>query len=192
MGGSRALTDTEKTTILDYLERGRNPARDRALILFGLRAGFRISELLSLTVSDVWSDGKVRTHVRVKAKEMKGGVGRAPVKIHRDVAEALVLLVAELPQTGDSVLFRSRQGTNRAIGRGAAWAMLVKAYKACGVEGKLGTHCMRKTFAQKVHKKNGGDLFKTQKALGHKEITSTVSYLAVDDSDIDDLIDSLD
>jgi integrase len=40
----------------------------------------------------------------------------------------------------------------------------------------LGTYCLRKTFANAVYEANHHDLPKTQKALGHRNINSTVAY----------------
>ena len=54
--------------------------------------------------------------------------------------------------------------------------------------GKLGTHSMRKTLARRVYEGSGKDLMKTQKALGHSRITSTVSYLSFDEKDLDDIL----
>jgi hypothetical protein len=47
---------------------------------------------------------------------------------------------------------------------------------------------MRKTFGQTVYEKSARDLLKTQRAMGHKRPTSTVTYLHIDERDIDALI----
>jgi hypothetical protein len=44
---------------------------------------------------------------------------------------------------------------------------------------------MRKTFANRVYDRLRHDLVKTQRALGHKNINSTVSYLSFRDEDVD-------
>jgi site-specific recombinase XerD len=44
---------------------------------------------------------------------------------------------------------------------------------------------MRKTFANRVHVLLGRDLVKTQRALGHKNINSTVCYLSFLEDEID-------
>ncbi len=49
-------------------------------------------------------------------------------------------------------------------------------------------HAMRKTFANKVHVLLGRDLVKTQRALGHKNVSSTVSYLSFLEEEIDEAI----
>lgn len=82
-------------------------------------------------------------------------------------------------------MFRSRKGTNRAIGRKHAWTILTSTYCEHHLSGKLGTHAMRKTFANRVHALLGRDLVKTQRALGHKNINSTVAYLSFLEEEID-------
>jgi site-specific recombinase XerD len=87
----------------------------------------------------------------------------------------------------DGPLFPSRKG-GRAISRVHAWEILQEAYDANNLTGQLGTHAMRKTFANRVYEKLGRDLVKTQRALGHKNINSTVSYLSFAEADVDEAI----
>ena len=64
--------------------------------------------------------------------------------------------------------------------------------KACfrtdELEGQLGTHAMRKTFAGRVYQLLGRDLVRTQRALGHVNINSTVAYLSFALEEIDQAI----
>jgi integrase len=59
------------------------------------------------------------------------------------------------------------------------------AVTANELTGKLGTHVMRKTFANRVYQQLNHDLVKTQRALGHKHINSTVGYLSFAEEEID-------
>lgn len=192
MKGCRPLSDTEIASILKVLDRGTFPKRDRALFLLGLRSGFRISELLSLTLGDVYQNGQFVDRISVSRKFMKKKLEGRTVMLHPEAKKALEQLVLELESRGrgtsKQVLFCSREGMNEAMDRRSAWHMLRAASKKCGITGKIGTHCMRKTFAKKVHEKLGKDLMKTQKALGHKQITSTTSYLSFNEEDVDDAI----
>jgi len=45
---------------------------------------------------------------------------------------------------------------------------------------------MRKTYAKRAYELYKGDYFKCQKALRHKSINSTVSYISVDEEKIQD------
>jgi hypothetical protein len=44
---------------------------------------------------------------------------------------------------------------------------------------------MRKTFANRVYHQLNHDLVKTQRAMGHKNINSTVAYLSFAEDEID-------
>jgi site-specific recombinase XerD len=66
--------------------------------------------------------------------------------------------------------------------------VLQQAFQHCGLQGALGMHAMRKTFAMRFYQQSQRDLLKTQKALGHKWITTTQRYLHVDEADIEALI----
>jgi hypothetical protein len=43
----------------------------------------------------------------------------------------------------------------------------------------------KETFANHVYEKLGHDLYRTQQAMGHRNFTSTVSYLSFREEDID-------
>jgi integrase len=188
MKGCRPLSDEE----VDVVQRsfgGRYGARDRALFLVGVKSGFRISELLSLRVGDVYQHGHLVDRVTVPRRHMKKKVEGRSVLLHPDAKAALATWLMQLRQvTGlmpDSYVFRSRKGGNRPIGKRQAWKILHEAVTTNELTGKVGTHAMRKTFACRVYEKLGHDLVKTQRALGHRNINSTVSYLSFADEEID-------
>src|SRR3954467_3669433 len=73
---ARPLTDIEYTTIINHLATaGRT--RDRLLVILGCATGFRITELLSLTVGQLWdgAKGEVTREISVVRRKMKGGRG---------------------------------------------------------------------------------------------------------------------
>lgn len=188
MAGSRKLSDEEIKNVLVFLASGRNSLRNQAFFLLGTRTGFRVSELVSLKVGDVYRDGSILPRVLVASKNMKGKKRARSTPIHPEAASALKLWIEKLGNDPELFLFQSRQGQNRPITRVQAWNILVEAYRSLGLLGKLGTHALRKTFAQRVHKTMGNDVFKTQKALGHARLDSTAKYLSVDQEEIDEAI----
>ena len=111
------------------------------------------------------------------AERYRAQDGRA-IPLHQDANVALSVWIEELEKAGkadpSSPLFKSRKG-QRAITRVQAFRVLTEVYKANGLMGKLGTHSMRTTFADRIYKRLGRDLIKVQRALGHKSIKSTVS-----------------
>ena len=66
--------------------------------------------------------------------------------------------------------------------RQTAYDILKKAFIAAGLNGKLATHSLRKSFAQRVYNKSG-DIYLVQELLGHRNISTTQKYLGVNYAD---------
>jgi len=194
MKGCRPLTD-EEVKLISQSFSGTFAKRNKALFVVGVRSGFRVSELLALRVGDVQQHGKIVDHVTVARRYMKKKTEGRTVPLHPEARAALSVWLEVLqkmlkghldPQTP---VFCSRvrdqeTGLRRPISREQAWRILKEAFTANELTGKLGTHAMRKTFANRMYDKLGHDLVKTQRALGHKNINSTVAYLSFREEDI--------
>lgn len=184
MAGCRAL---KKTEIVKVLKELKNP-RDRLLVHLSHRAGFRISEMLSLNVQDVRQFGSIVDRVRVRAMYMKGKDSTREVILHQDVKNAIGELLATYPIDYTGPLFRSREGDNKAISRKQAHYILKGAINQLELKGKLAFHSLRKTYCQTVYTALDHDIYKTAKAMGHRSIASTASYLSYDQDEIDSVI----
>lgn len=172
MSGCRALTESEIQLVTKSLE----SKRDKALFILGVRSGFRISELLSLCVKDVFSKGRILDSCRVVRRNTKGAISSRTIPLHREARDALYALCLGLE--ANSPLFQSRNGVNQPISRFQAHNILKTAYEAGGLRGPgLACHTMRKSFSEKVYVALGHDLVATSAALGHKDIRNTVRYL---------------
>ena len=191
MKGCRPLTEAEVNLIAKSFG-GKYVNRDKALFLLGVKSGFRISELLSLRLGDVIQAGRLVDRVTVQRRNMKKKTEGRTVLLHPDAKAALAAWGEELRAAGymtdDAFVFQSKKGRNKAISRVHAWRILNECYESNEMTGKLGTHAMRKTFANKVYDALKGDLVKTQKALGHRNINSTVQYLSFREEEIDEAI----
>lgn len=179
MIGSRPLEENEIKRVMELLPNSKY----RLFFTFGLYTGFRVSELLSLRVSDVMKHGQLVDRVVVARKNMKGNRKSRSVVLHQQVKNALM---THLSGRADDWLFQSRQGG--PIKRKQAWALLNGVFIQARLQGKLGTHCMRKTFASNMYHKLNKDLIATQKALDHVSINSTISYLSFNEKLIDEAI----
>jgi integrase len=188
MKGCRPLTDDEVRLIQQSFG-GVYAARDKALFLLGVKSGFRISELLSLRVGDVSQHGRLVDRVAVLRRHMKQKLEGRTVLLHPDAKAALATWLVTLRQdpacTSQTYVFRSRKGQNRPISAVQAWRILHEAVVTNELTGKVGTHAMRKTFANRVYHQLNHDLVKTQRAMGHKNINSTVAYLSFVEAEID-------
>ena len=194
MKGCRPLTDSE-VDLVSATFGGCYALRDRALFLLGVRTSFRISELRSLRAGDVLQHGRLADRVTVRRRHTKGKTEGRAVVLHHQAREALAAWLDQLESEDavapDTYLFRSRKGKNRPISRQQAWTVLREAFDANELPGPLGTHSLRKTFAARVHEALGGDVFKTQQALGHRSPSSTVAYLSFNQEELDEAILSL-
>jgi len=90
--------------------------------------------------------------------------------------------------TAQTFVFRSRKGLNRPISKVEAWQILHETVTTNELTGKVGTHAMRKTFADRVYYQLNHDLVKTRRAMGHKYINSTMAYLSFVEDEIDQAI----
>lgn len=185
MKGARPLTREQVKAVL----KAATSTREKALLTLGFCTGYRISELLSLRISDISTNGFIHSHITVKASNTKTKTGRT-VLLNSDAKKALKSLVDWLTAKGltDSPLFLSRKTRNgraKAISRQHAHDLLKALFSAIGEYGNVSTHSLRKTFAKFAYDMLGGKLEKVQIALGHKSITSTIAYLSFNHDDID-------
>jgi integrase len=200
MKGSRPLNRDEIST-LRSLFFGRMGVRNQALFFFGANTGFRISELLSLRLEDVLEkSGVIKDRVTVSKRNMKGKTKSRSVILNEQAKKSLLPWLVKLRNDGiwfkDEPVFISIRH-DRAISRVQAWRVLTTAYRAAGLTGKLGTHAMRKTFANNIYDHllkrvadgEAIDAFRgTSKALGHADIKSTDKYLSFRTGEIDKTI----
>jgi integrase len=198
MKGCRPLSDAE-VQLIGKSFGGTFAKRNRALFIVGYRTGFRISELLSLTVGDVSQHGKIVDHVTVARRHMKKKTEGRTVPLHPEARAALSVWLESLQKIlrgqmpPETPVFCSRvrdkeTGLRRHISREQAWRILKETFASNELTGKLGTHAMRKTFASRMYDKLNRDLVKVQRAMGHRNINSTVAYLSFREEDIADAI----
>lgn len=190
MKGSRPLTRQQVKEVLRITE----TIREKTLLTIGFCTGYRISELLSLTVADVSTDGAIHSHVTVKAVHTKTKTSRS-VLLNSDAKKALQSLVSWLKAKGltdkTTPLFLSRKrattGEVKAINRQQAHEIIKTLFAKIGEFGNVSTHTLRKTFAARIYEQTD-KLELVQIALGHKSINSTISYLAFGNDDVDNAI----
>ncbi|MEZ6852093.1 tyrosine-type recombinase/integrase [Halodesulfovibrio aestuarii] len=203
MKGCRPLSFDEVERVLSVFD-GRNETRDRTMFVLGINSGFRISELLSLRISDVIHNKRVRRVVEVKRRHMKRKLEGRQIRLNKHAQCALFELIREHHRRGtwchNSFLFKSEHGKNSPITRVRAYQVLIKAFGQAGVMGKLGTHSMRKTFGNNIYdymlQLNADgvpvDPFReTAKALGHKDIKNTENYLSFKNEHLNNAIENL-
>ena len=88
MKGCRPLSE-EEVRVISQSFGGAYATRDKALFLLGVKFGFRISELLSLTVGDVYQHGRLVDWVSVQRRHMKDRTEGRSVVLKAEARSAL-------------------------------------------------------------------------------------------------------
>ena len=194
MKGTRPLNNAEIQAVSAAFE-GQSAIRNRALFMLGVSIGGRINELLSLTVGDVWQHGKPVTDVLYDKSIVKGGEVARAVPLNADGRQAIQEIIewhlnkfGEFGEVNPDVpLFVSRvknkDGTPKRMTTQAGSDAIMKAFAQAGLNGKLGTHSMRKSFAQRLYSQTN-DIFVVQEMLGHKNVATTQKYLGVNYAEV--------
>ena len=184
MKGTRPLDNDEIRRVSTCFTGNPYEARNRGLFMLGVSTGGRISELLSLTIGDVWQNRQPVSDLLFDKSIVKGGEVSRAVPVNRDGRQAIAELVAwhrERYRTSRAYrpLFpsRNRRGSI-AMNRQTAHEILKKAFTAAGLNGKLATHSLRKSFAQRLYEESS-DIYLVQELLGHKSVATTQKYLGV-------------
>jgi site-specific recombinase XerD len=192
MAGMRDYSDQEIDLVRKSFS-GRFALRERCYFEMALQMGLWVSEMLSITVGQVYQYGRVVDEVSIDRKHMKGGkAGKASGRTiplfpetHPHILAWLQrlasMLKVELKELDPNTpLFcsrvRNKDGSRRAIARETAWRIIKGIARDNEFSGKVGTHSTRKTLARKVFTWSK-DIRVVQRILGHKSLQSTEAYL---------------
>ena len=187
MKGTRPLNNDEIRRVSAAFT-GTFEIRNRSLFMIGVSTGGRISELLSLRVGDVYQNGRPVTDLLFDKSIVKGKETSRTVPVNVDGRHAIADLVNWHRDRYRDVdenrpLFPSRnKGGRVALNRQTAHDMLKEAFMSAGLNGKLATHSLRKSFAQRVYDQSG-DIYLVQELLGHRSVATTQKYLGVNYAD---------
>lgn len=187
MPGMKSLPLPEVSQLL-----ARLPIKYRALVAIGVTTGCRITEILSLRRFDLLTpDGKLKDRIaflKLKTKTDKPQHRKLaiPAAYQHYVIEHLIAEELKGYDRPDDFVFRGHLG--KPMSRLTAYHV----FRSVLGEGH-GTHWMRKTFAQEMFRQFLKDsrtdpiraLELTRTALGHARIDTTVKYLGITETAID-------
>ena len=187
MKGTRPLDNDEIRSVSTSFT-GTFQARNRGLFMIGVSTGGRISELLSLTIGDVYQNHSAVTDLLFHRTIVKGGEVSRAVPVNADGRRAITEIVSWHREKYCSIdasrpLFPSHHKSGTVpLHRQTAHDILKNAFIKAGLNGKLATHSLRKSFAQRLYDKTG-DIYMVQELLGHRNIATTQNYLGVNYAD---------
>ena len=180
--------------------------RNRAAFTLGLTTGYRAREMMSLRFRDIcdFESGELYRYVYVVRGARKKDVSGQGKEVHELAEPHLAKWIVQARDVyqsvtinSDSFLFFSTRyaGGRRPVSVRAWYAILQLAYERAGVRGgMIGTHTLRKTYAERVYRYYKGradageniDVMKAvQIALGHKSIENTYKYISFIFSEVD-------
>lgn len=160
--------------------------RNRTLFFLGITTGFRLQDLIDLTVGEIRSfiemeeikiqEKKQYRHwltIRNKYPSIKKPDKRS-VKIYYEMK---MILKEYIKDKKDSD-FAFSSNKKKYISQQGYSHILTEVGKEIGLKNITG-HSLRKTFATIAYKENGYDIEATRAALGHKSIEETKRYIGV-------------
>lgn len=202
MKGTRPLTNDEIHKVAETFD-GIFAVRNRSLFMLGVSIGGRISEMLSLKVGDVYQHHRSVTDIQFDKSIVKGGDISRTVPMNIDARDAIADLILWLDEKfsitamADDImaefpLFPSRNAGNGVapMKRQQADKMLRLAFQKAGLNGKLATHSLRKSFAQRLYDQTG-DIFAVQQMLGHQSVATTQDYLGVNYRSVREAVEAM-
>lgn len=152
--------------------------RDKAMLELLYATGIRVSELISLKVSDInMQMGYIICHDRTKERAVPFG-SKAREALTAYFFKARSGMVCD---PNEDTLFVNCSG--KPMSRQGFWK-LVKHYAQCaGITEEITPHTLRHSFAAHLVA-NGADLKSVQEMLGHSDISTTQIYATINQNHI--------
>jgi integrase/recombinase XerD len=150
--------------------------RNRAMIETLYSSGLRVSELISLHISDLYdNEGFIRV-LGKGSKERLVPIGREALKFIRIYREEIRVHLA-VKKGFEDHLFLNRRG--QAMSRVMVFTIIKNLASQIGLKKTISPHTFRHSFATHLIE-GGADLRAVQEMLGHESITTTEIYTHLD------------
>ena len=188
MTGKRPLTVNEFHSIHSYLLK-HNRIRDLVMVSLLYHTGYRIKEILSMKVKDVYqSDGTVKDYIQVMPRNMKKKTPRPAIAVNNSLRADMKRYQSILTVSPGMFLIQSQKGDNKSISYTQAYRIIKDVFDAKDVYNNVAVHSFRKSFCKKLYEYTGNDIRVTQVMMGHKQVGTTQRYISVDVDKANELI----
>lgn len=160
--------------------------RNRAILETLYGCGLRVSELISLKISDLFFD---EGFIKVSGKGDKqrlvpiGGATEKYITIYRKE----IRVHQSIAPTAKDTLFLNRRG--KPLTRAMIFTIVKQLAEKIGLQKVISPHTFRHSFATHLLE-NGADLRAIQQMLGHESITTTEIYTHIDKKQLTAVINS--
>ena len=178
---SRKLPDTLTIKEIDLLVSNINIStnegeRNIALIETLYGCGLRVSELISLKISDLFfSEGFIKVTGKGNKQRLVpiSDLNKRVIKNYMDNSRKKL----KIEEKSKDILFLNRRG--KKLSRAMIFTIIKRLAKLSDIKKNISPHTFRHSFATHLLK-NGADLKTIQQLLGHQSITTTEIYMHID------------
>lgn len=173
------LTSEEVTLLLNQPKNvDLKGIRDKAMLEFAYATGMRVTEIISLNVSDInLEEGVVNCKTRTKTRTIP--LGKISLNALKEYVENVRDIL--IKDENEQALFVNING--KRLTRQGVWK-IVKFYKEqAHITKEITPHVLRHSFATHLLQ-NGADLKSIQTMLGHSDISSTQVYMQFQDESL--------
>ena len=187
----RKLPDTlslqEIDALIENIDLSTNEGeRNRAMLETLYGCGLRVSELISLKISDLFFD---EGFIKITGKGNKerfvpiGSLTQKYIDIYRNAIRCNL----NIKKGAEDTLFLNRRGNQ--LTRAMVFTIIKDLAQKMGLKKSISPHTLRHSFATHLLE-NGADLRSIQLMLGHESITTTEIYVHLDRSFLKEVMHS--
>jgi integrase len=173
---AKVLDDKQFARLIDHVEKGRHPLRDRVMAFLSFKAGLRSQEIAGLDWTAVCdADMEIRTDAFLVGSHIAKKGHERTVPMHSELYRALRTLREARP-AGKAII----HGVHRArMSPNSVTVYLFRLYEKLGFEG-CSSHSGRRTFITALARKanlHDCSLKDVQMIAGHRNLSTTELYL---------------
>ncbi|MXO06190.1 site-specific tyrosine recombinase XerD [Flavobacterium sp. HBTb2-11-1] len=187
----RKLPDTlslqEIDALIETIDLSTNEGeRNRAMLETLYGCGLRVSELITLKISDLFFDEGFIKITGKGNKERFVPIGSLTQK-YIDIYKNAVRSNLNIKKGAEDTLFLNRRGNQ--LTRAMVFTIIKDLAQKMGLKKSISPHTLRHSFATHLLE-NGADLRSIQLMLGHESITTTEIYVHLDRSFLKEVMHS--
>ena len=183
--------------------------RNKMLFLIGMNVGLRASDLRTLKYNFFFAEKEVklenegekvkvlewRDFYKIQPKKQRNQGKFVKLYFNQTVKKAITDYIDKYPVNDvNGYLFQSRKG-NEPISEASLWRIIKDAAAEAGIEKNIGSHSLRKSFGFHIWH-NAEDkkkaLVTLQAIFNHSSVQTTMKYIGLLDTEIEDMFLSID
>jgi len=151
--------------------------RNRAMMETMYSCGLRVSELVTMTLTNLYLDVGFVKIIGKGNKERLVPIGETAINQIKLYREHIRNHIEKIKKGNEDILFLNRRGA--ALSRVMIFMILKELTEKAGLKKNVHPHTLRHSFATHLVEA-GADLRAVQEMLGHKSITTTEIYTHLD------------